>query len=69
MGWSDIWWQEDWEPDHIGPSPGSQQYHLSPLGSDLPDQGQASDTNELYSLLYTLGTTFSDCLQFCIYTA
>ena len=48
----------------MSPSPGSQHSHWFPLGSDLPDQGQASDTNELCSLLYTFSTTFSDCLQF-----
>ena len=31
----------DWEPDHIGPSPGSQHSHWFPLRSDLPHQGQA----------------------------
>ena len=31
----------DWEPDHIGPSPGSQHSHWFSLGSDLPHQGQA----------------------------
>ena len=67
--WSDIWWQEDWEPHHIGPIPGSQHSHWFPLGSDLPDQGQASDTNELCSLLYTFDTMFMDHLQFCIYAA
>ena len=52
----------------LGPCPGSQHSHWFPLGSDLPDQGKASDTNELYSLLYTFGTMFRDHLQFCIYT-
>ena len=51
----------------LGPSPGSQHSHWFPLRSDLPDQGQASDTNELCSLLYTFGTTFRDCLQFCVH--
>ena len=63
LGWSDIWWQQEQEPNHIGP----QYSHWFPLGSDLPDQGQASDRNELYSFLYTFQTTFSDHLQFCIY--
>ena len=92
--WSAIWWQEDWEPNHIGPqsrvpalplvplgecptSPrpgkdpclGSHHSCWFPLGSDLPDQGQASDTNELCSLLYTFGTMFRDCFQFCICAA
>ena len=31
----------DWEPNHIGPHPGSQHSHLFPLGSDLSHQGQA----------------------------
>ena len=35
----------------LGPSPGSQYSHWFPLGSDLHDQGQASDKNELCSLL------------------
>ena len=52
----------------LGPTPGSQHSHWFPLGSDLPDQGQASDTNELCILLYTFGTMFRDCLEFCIYT-
>ena len=53
----------------MGPSPGSQHSHWFPLGSHLPDQGQASDINEPCSWLYTFGTIFSDHLQFCIYTA
>ena len=53
----------------MGPSPGFQHSHWLPLGSDLPDQGQASDTNEHCNLLYSFGTTFRDCLQFCIYAA
>ena len=51
----------------LGPSPGSQHSHWFPLGSDLPDQSQPSNTNELCSLLYTFGTTLNDHLQFCIY--
>ena len=39
----------------------------SPWRSDLPDQGQASDTKELCSPLYTVGTTYRDHLQFSIY--
>ena len=38
----------------LGPSPWSQHFHLFPFRSDLPDQGQASDKNELCSPLYTL---------------
>ena len=49
----------------VAGGPGAQI--LVPLGSYIPDQGQASDTNELCSLLYTTGTMFRDCLQFCIY--
>ena len=48
----------------LGPCQGSQHSHLFPLGSELPDQGQATDTNELCSPLYTTGTTFRDHLQF-----
>ena len=40
---------------------------LVSLGNDLPDQGQASDRNELCRLLYTFGTTFSDSLHICIF--
>ena len=39
----------------------------STWGSDLPDQGQASDTNELCTPLYTVGTTYRDHLQFSIH--
>ena len=53
----------------FGPSPWSQHSHWFPVGSDLPDQGQASDRNELYSFLYTFQITFSDHLLFCIYAA
>ena len=53
----------------LGPSPGPQQSHWFLLGSDLPDQDQASDRNELCSLLYTFGTTFSNSLHICIYVA
>ena len=56
-------------PTTLGPSPGSHHSHWFPLGSDLPDQGQASDTNELCSLLYTFGTMFRDHLQFFIHAA
>ena len=56
-------------PTKLGPSPGSPHSHWFPLGSDLPDLGQANETNELCSLLYTFGTMFRDCLQFCIYAA
>ena len=54
-------------PATMGPSPGSQHSHWFPLGSDLPDQGQASDRNEHCRLLYTFGTIFSDSLHICIY--
>ena len=37
-------------PTTLGPSPGSQHSHWFPFRSDLPDQGRASDTNELCSL-------------------
>ena len=53
----------------LGSSPVSQHFHWFSLGSDLPDQGQASDRNDLSSLLYTFGTTFSDGLHICIYIA
>ena len=56
-------------PTTLGPSPGSQHSDWLPLGSDLPDQGQASDRNELSGLLYTFGTIFSDSLYICIYNA
>ena len=59
----------DWDPTTLDPSPGSQHCHWFPLGSDLPDHGWAKDTNEFCSLLYTFGTTFSDSLHICIYTA
>ena len=60
-------WQVDREPNHIGPSPGSQHSHWFPLGSDLPGQGQASDRNELCRLLYTVKTIFHDSLHISIY--
>ena len=62
-------WQQDSKPDHIGPLSRVLHSHWFPLGSDLPVQGQACDTNELYSLLYTFGTVFRDHLQFGIYAA
>ena len=46
---------------------GQEAYQWFHLGSDLPDQGQASETNDLCGLLYTVGPTFRDHLQFCIY--
>ena len=49
---------------HWSPVQGPMPPTGSPWGSDLPDQGQASDTNELCSPLYTIGTTYSYCLQF-----
>ena len=51
-------------PTTLGPSSESQHSNWFPLGSDLPDHSQASDTNELCSPLYTVGTTYRDCLQF-----
>ena len=56
-------------PTTLGPSPGSQHSNWFPLGSGLPDQDQASDTNKLYNFSYTFGTMFSDHLQFCICAA
>ena len=69
FGWSDIWWRWTGSLTTLSPNPQSQHSHWFPLGSDLPDQGQASDTNELYSPLYTFGTMFIDHLQFCLYDA
>ena len=66
LGWSDSCRRTE-SLTTSGPSPGSQHSHWFPLGSDLPDQGQGSDTNELCSPLYTIGTIFRDGLQFCIY--
>ena len=51
----------------LGPSPGSQHSHWFPLGSELPGQGQVSDRNKLFRLLYTFGTIFCDSLHICIY--
>ena len=51
-------------PTTLGPVQGSSTPTGSPLGGDLPDQDQASDTNELCSPLYTFGTILRDCLQF-----
>ena len=31
LGWSDMWWQEDWESDHIGPQSGVLALPLVPL--------------------------------------
>ena len=66
LSWSDGG-RRIWGPSTLGPSPGSQHSQWFPLGGDLPYQSQASDTNELCSLLYTTDTTFRDCLQFCIH--
>ena len=46
----------------LGTSPGSQRYHWFPFGSDLPVQGQASNTNELCIPLHIFGTMFRDHL-------
>ena len=54
-------------PTTLGTSPGSQDSHWFPWGSDLPGQGQASDRNEVYRLLYTFGTIFHDSFHICIY--
>ena len=32
LGWSDMWWQEDWEPNHIGPQSRVPAPPLVPLG-------------------------------------
>ena len=66
LGWSDIWWQEDREPDHIGPQSRVLALPLVTLGEWPTNQGQSSDTNELCSLLYTFGTMFRDHLQFIL---
>ena len=38
-----VYWGGKWtgSPTTLGPSPGSEHSHWFPLGSDLPDQGQA----------------------------
>ena len=51
-------------PNHIGPRSQVPATHWFPLGDGLPDQGQASDTNELCNPLYTFDTIFWVCLQF-----
>ena len=63
-------WGGKWtgSPTTLGPSPGSQHSPWFPLQSDLPGQCQASDRNELCSLLYTFGAIFHDSLHICIYT-
>ena len=68
VGGIGVHWGGRWtgRPTTFGPSPGSQYSHWFPLGSDLPDQGQASNRNELCSLLHTFGTTFHDGLHICI---
>ena len=62
-------WGGKWtgSPTTMSPTPGSQHSYWFPLGSDLPDQGQASDKSELCRLLYTFGTIFHDSLHICIY--
>ena len=67
LGWSDGG-RRTGSPTTLGPSPGSQHSHWFPLGSDLPDQGQAIDTNELCSPLYTIGTIVRDCLHLITYS-
>ena len=67
LGWSDSWWQKTGGLTTLAPVQGPSTPTSSPWGSDLPDQGQASDTNELCSPLYTICSTFRDHLQFCIY--
>ena len=51
----------------MGPSPWSQHSNWFPWGSELPGQGQASDRNEFYRLLYTFGTICYDNFHMCIY--
>ena len=69
IGVSGVYWGGKWtgSPTTLGPNPGSQHSHWFPWGSDLPGQGQASDRNELYRLLYTFGTIFCDSFHICIY--
>ena len=55
-------------PTTLSLSAGSQHSHWFPWGSDLPDQGQASDTNEIYRLFYTFEAIFCDSFHICIYT-
>ena len=65
-GASGVYWGGKWTRSltTLSPSPGSQQSHWFPLGSDLPGKGQASDRNELCRLLCRFGTIFCD--SFCI---
>ena len=56
-------------PTTLAPVQGPSTPTGSPGGSDLPGQGQASDRNELWRLLYTFGTIFHDSLHICIYTS
>ena len=50
LGWSDGG-RRTGSLTTLDPCPGSQHSHCFPLGSGLPDQGQANDTNELCNLL------------------
>ena len=70
MGASGVYWGGKWTGSLtiLGPSPESQHSHWFPLGSDLPDQGQASDRNEMCRVLYTFGTIFCGSFHICICT-
>ena len=52
------WWQEDREPDHIGPQSRVPSFPVVPLGQWPTWPRPGSDKNELYSPLYTFETTF-----------
>ena len=66
LGWSDIWWQEDREPNHIGPQSRAPALPLVPLG-EWPTWPRPGKWHKwALQLLYAFGTTFRDHLQFCI---
>ena len=67
LGWSDMWWQEDWKPDHIGPQSRVPALPPVPLG-EWPTWPKPGKWHKwaLQPVIY-FGTMLNNHLQFCIY--
>ena len=66
-GWSHSWCRDNWGPNHIRPQSRVPALPLFPLGAVTYLNKARQVTNKLCSTLYTIGSTYRDHLQFCIY--
>ena len=66
-GWSDSWWQEDKEPDHIVPLYRVPALTLVPLGGVTYLTKARQLTQMSSAALYILLELLSGTVQFCVY--